>query len=112
MIAIRAMTNHFTQDATPEKSSQLAGEWMDAQSELSTTVEGAGGQGARAAETGRLAPASGGQDREEERLSDVQTSQDPLQLLSPLAQHYRTSQGFYDDCKPPLQPFCDRWRAS
>jgi hypothetical protein len=54
----------------------------------------AAGQGARAAETGRLAQqASGGQDGAEERLPDLQTSQStlsPPQQLSPLAQPFRT----------------------
>jgi hypothetical protein len=108
MIAMQAMTNPFTQDAILEERSQLAEEWMDAQSENSSIVAGADGQGARAAETDRLAP--GGQDREEERLSDVQTSQivyDPRELELPFAQHYRTSQDFYDDGRLPLQPLCD-----
>jgi hypothetical protein len=63
---------------------------------LSIDCSGDGGQGARAAaETGRLAPqASGGQEREEQRLFDVQTSKltsSPRQSQPPpFAHHYRT----------------------
>jgi hypothetical protein len=86
-------------------ASQYASQYMDTAREWewlhghrgspSAAVE-TGGQGARAAaETGRLAPqASGGQEREEQRLFDVQTSQltsSPRQSQPPpFAHHYRT----------------------
>lgn len=108
MLAMRTMTNAYMQKPMPQEKTQLATEWTGAQTALSSTAEKAVSQGARAAETGRLAsPASGGQEREEERRPDVQTSQSPnspLQLQPPPAQSYRTSQGLFYDCKPPLHP--------
>jgi hypothetical protein len=91
-------------------------EWMYAHVEAAFPAENAAGQGARAAETGRLAQqASRGQDREEERLPDLQTSQStasPPQLLLPPAQYFRTSPDYFLDGVHPLQPLCDLWAAS
>jgi hypothetical protein len=83
--------------------------WLDLPSQW--TAAETVGQGARAAETGRLAPQAScsGQDRAEQRLPDVQTSQSTrsARQLSPLfAQLPRTPADDWDLGTASLRTLC------
>jgi hypothetical protein len=93
---------------------QAARDWLGAPSAQTRAAE-TGGQGARAAETGRLAPSGGGQDREERGLSTVQTSQSTARLSQarpPFAQSLRTLDALDPAGMAPLRLRCAAWLAN